>query len=75
MICAIEGDFASKGAPRLCAVKSFQMGSHVNQQVPDTFVKSSLPIESFLRFHTFGVPNTQLQAGGMRSNSTSSVQE
>ena len=53
MICEMEGDFSSKGAPRMCVVKSFQSGSHVNQQVPDTFVNSPLPIESFLHIHTW----------------------
>ena len=38
LICAMEGDFSSKRAPRMCAVKSFQEGTHVNQRVPDTFV-------------------------------------
>ena len=49
----MEGDFQSKGAPRLCAVKAFQMGSHANFQVPDSFVTSPLLVESFLHIHTW----------------------
>ena len=51
----------SKGAPRMHMVKSFQSGSHVNQQVPHTFVNSPLPIESFLHTLTPGILNTRHQ--------------
>ena len=75
LICAMERDFSSRGAPKICAVKSFQEGTHVNQRVPETFVNSPLPIESFFCTFTHGIPNTQPQARSMRSNSISSMQE
>ena len=43
------------------AVKAFQPGTHVNQQVPDTFVNSPLRIESFLHIYA-----TRHQARSMR---------
>ena len=34
MIWAMEGNFTSKGAPRMGEVKHFQPGTHVNSEVP-----------------------------------------
>ena len=53
MIVAMDGNFISKGAPRMGNVKHFQSGTHVNQQVPERLNGSPLPIESFLTYpHT-----------------------
>ena len=35
----------------MCAVRSFQEDTHVNQLVPDAFVNLPFPIESFLHLH------------------------
>ena len=52
MICAMEGNFTSKGAPRRGEVKHFQPGTHINQQVPERLRGSQLPIETLLHIHT-----------------------
>ena len=48
----MEGDFSSKGAIKMGAVKSLQTGSHINKKVPASFAQSSLPIETFLHVQT-----------------------
>ena len=53
LVCAMEGDFVSKGAVKIGAVKSFQGGNHVNKKVPIQFAQSPLPIESFLHIQTW----------------------
>ena len=53
LVCAMEGDFVSKGAVKMGAVKSFQGGNHVNKKVPAQFAQSPLPIESFLHIQTW----------------------
>ena len=49
----MEGDFVSRGAVKMGAVKSFQGGSHINKKVPAQFAQSPLPIESFLHIQTW----------------------
>ena len=49
----MEGNFSSKGAPRMGEIKYFQAGTHVNQQVSEKFSGSLLPVESFLHIHTW----------------------
>ena len=44
----LEGEFMSKGAVKMGAVKSFQGGNHINKKVPASFAQSPLPLESFL---------------------------
>ena len=46
LACAMEGDFVSKGAVKVGAVKSFQAGNHINKKVPAMFAQSALPLES-----------------------------
>ena len=58
LVCAMEGDFNSKGAVKMGAVKSFQGGSHINRQVPEAFAQSPLPIESFSHIQTWHVGST-----------------
>ena len=53
LVCAVEGEFSSKGPLEMGVVKSFQTGSHVNQKVPAPFAQSPLPIELFLHVHTW----------------------
>ena len=35
LVCAMEGDFSSKGAIKMGALKSFQTCSHINKKLPD----------------------------------------
>ena len=51
--CAMEGEFNTKGAVKMGAVKSFQGGSHINRQVPETFAQCPLPLETFLHIQTW----------------------
>ena len=53
LVCAMEGEFNSKGAVKMGAVKSSQGGSHINRQVPESFAQSPLPIETFLHIQTW----------------------
>ena len=53
MICVMEGNFMSKGAPRMGEVKHFQPGTHINQQVPERLGGSPLPLETILHIHTW----------------------
>ena len=53
MICAMEGNFTSKGAPRMGEVKHFQPGTHINQQVSENLAASPPPLETCLRIHTW----------------------
>ena len=52
MSCAMEGNFSSKGAPRMGEIKHFQARTHVKQQVSEKFLGSPLPVETFLHIHT-----------------------
>ena len=49
----MEGDFVSKGAVKMGAVKSFQGRNHINKKVPAMFAQSPLPLESFLHIQTW----------------------
>ena len=54
--CAMEGEFMSKGAVKMGAVKSFQGGSHINKKMPESFAQSPLsplPLETFLDIQTW----------------------
>ena len=53
MICAMEGNFTSKGAPRMGEVKHFRPGTHINEQVTEKLAGSPLPLETFLHIHTW----------------------
>ena len=53
LVCAMEGDFVSKGAVKIGAVESFQGGNHINKKVPAKFAQSPWPLESFLHIQTW----------------------
>ena len=53
LVCAMEGEFMSKGAVKMGAVKSFQGGSHIKNKVPESFAQSPLPLETFLHIQTW----------------------
>ena len=53
LLCALEGEFVSKGAVKMGAVKSFQGGNHINKKAPASFAQSPLPLESFLHIQTW----------------------
>ena len=42
LVCAMEGDFVSKGAVKMGAVKSFQGGNHISKKVPGMFAQSTI---------------------------------
>ena len=52
LVYAMEGQFSSKGAVKMGAVKLFKTGSLFNKKVPEPFAQSPLPIESFLHVQT-----------------------
>ena len=73
MICAMEENFTSKGAPRMCEVKSFQPATHTNQQVAEKLAGSLFPLETFLRIHTWHTTIPRL-ASSTHWSSMSSMQ-
>ena len=52
-ICDMEGNFMSKGAPRMGEVKHVQPGTRSSQQVPERLSGPPLPIKTFLHTHTW----------------------
>ena len=53
LVCAMEGEFVSKGAVKMGAVKYFQGGNHINKKVPESFAQFPLPLETFLHIQTW----------------------
>ena len=53
LLAAIEGPFTTKGAPRLCSVVQFQLGTHPNRMTPHGWTGSPLALEAFLHLHAW----------------------
>ena len=53
LVAAMEGQFTTKAAPRLCSFVQYQLGTHPNRMAPTDWIGSPLALEAFLHLHAW----------------------